>query len=117
MANRAFNFEVHTGQNRFAVASGCEHSMLKNCVRTFVSRLGLGICLLPQAVLHCARDRLIFRSTGAKRNLFAVVPSINISPRMERRATRLCCTSKLNPPMVNGRCELVPIIHHWWIQL
>src|ERR1044071_7965935 len=73
MANRAFNFEVHTGQNRFAVASGCEHSMLKNCVRTFVSRLGRGICLLPQAVLHCARDSLIFRSAGAKRNLFTVV--------------------------------------------
>src|ERR1051325_11961868 len=57
-------WKCNTGQNRFAVASGCQQSALKFCPN-FASSLGRGICLLLQAVLHCARDSLIFRSAGA----------------------------------------------------
>ena len=71
---RAFNFEMR---------------------RTFASSLGRGICLLPQAVLHCARDLLIFRSAGATR-IFA--PNGAKSHK----------TSRLNPPMTHHKCFALP---------
>jgi hypothetical protein len=48
----------------------------------------------------------MFRSALAWTNLLEVSGSINISPRMGRRATMFCCTSNLNPRIPRWQAQV-----------
>src|ERR1044071_4372218 len=100
MINRAFNLEVlHRaeplcGSKRmrafnFEIAS--EPSLPVLAVAS--SRYRKQFCTAPET--HSSFAPL------ERREIFSrSFRSINISPQMARRATRLCCTSKLNPPLL-----------------